>query len=93
MYNDNSTVSLGEWKGIKSAARGGLLKSLMIGQSPSPPAPVAELVLFVARRFISARFAALLNTGNNTCFLAGVEAWGHPCSPTLAADQCLSGKA
>ena len=54
---------------------------------------VGELVLFVARRFISARFAALLNTGNNTCFLVGVEAWGHPCSPTLAADQCLSGKA
>lgn len=56
---------------------------------------VGELVLFVARRFISPRFAALLNTG--------ITPVSSPCAPpppgatlvppTLAAGQCLSGKA
>ena len=53
MYNDSSTVSLGEWKGIKSAARGGLLKSLMIGQSPPSSATVAELVSMFSLSLVS----------------------------------------
>ena len=46
-----------------------------------------ELVLFVACRFISARFAALLNTGITPVSSQASRPlmhppWGHPCSPT-----------
>lgn len=59
---------------------------------------VGELVLFVARRFISARFAALLNTGitpvSSQASRRSSPPWGATLvPPTLAAGQCISCKA
>jgi len=45
-----------EWEGVVPKAglyQRGLLKSLMIGQSPSPPAPEAQLVIQLSLLLVS----------------------------------------